>query len=391
MAKRRKDVAANVTGFATNPVDAAMYTDSETEETDALFSALSDMRKGSRAAVVPVSSAGELAYNGWTLTPTGLVAPEQVNERDYEEIGRVLLRLDSSMQWLIGDWINHGDNFQWGETYARVAAEFGYSENTVMQYAYVARKVEISIRYRDLSFGHHQLVVGMARPEQEQWLQKAADEGLSIAKLRAAIKQSQLPPPPEPTDDEYDLNGLSVGDRVVDDRGDTGHIRAFSNATAHVIDEVTRNENLIPCYRLRPAPPHIQHRVVAAGNAPQPGDYVRTRAGHVGTVESVTGRTVNVRAGSYTTQHNAASLTPLETVDESDTYNAPAPPEPPPAPDDNRAGKQWRAATDAWHDVRSSDLTYRDKSTMPSQFKERTRQKIRDLIAHLQYIDSQFD
>lgn len=133
---------------------------------------------------------GTLSYRGWNITSTGLVPPDNVTEDDYSEIGRLLLQLEGSLQWLLGDWLKEGENRQWGKTYEQVADEFGYKVKTLQDYASICRHVETSIRIEVLSFGHHQLVAKYSKnPLVQQFLlQSAASKRWSIKQFRDMLK-----------------------------------------------------------------------------------------------------------------------------------------------------------------------------------------------------------
>lgn len=134
-----------------------------------------------------VLDGGGLAVYGFTLTSTGLIAPEATTFEDWQAVGDILRRLESGMQWLIGDWYRLGEH-QWGSMYEDAAVMLGYSAKTLREYAYVSRNVELSIRMDNLSFGHHQLVAAMEPDQQAGWLRWAVENGASVAGLRAAIK-----------------------------------------------------------------------------------------------------------------------------------------------------------------------------------------------------------
>jgi hypothetical protein len=60
-----------------------------------------------------------------------------------------------------------------------------------MNYAWVAGKVEISLRKEILTYKHHEVVAPLPPPEQEAWLTKAIEEDWSVHELRAAIKAAK--------------------------------------------------------------------------------------------------------------------------------------------------------------------------------------------------------
>jgi hypothetical protein len=130
---------------------------------------------------------GTLMVHGFQLTSTGLIAPESASSDAWIDLGRLLARLEGSLQWLIGDWIVYGEAIRWGDIPA-LAKELGFSDQTLRDYAYVARNVQLSIRIDKLSFGHHQVVAPLSPQEQWDALQYAAEHNLSIAAFRKVLR-----------------------------------------------------------------------------------------------------------------------------------------------------------------------------------------------------------
>lgn len=394
---RRNNVDQLAQAFTTNPVDAAAYDDRDTAETDALFSALSQVKKGHipTNSIVPRDS-GVMEIAGWKITPVGLIPPSDVNEAEYQNVGRALLRLDTSMQWLIGDWVVLGDNFKWGETYQMLADELGYEVATLKDYAYVARNVSSSVRTDGLSFGHHKIVTAMDEQEQRHWLEKAATDGLSIAKMRKAIKAAQLPPPPPqpPAPSKTTEPQFAVGDRVrIIHLGRTGRVKIVEPRMITMIDDMTRNEERWGYSMLE---------VIDSDEPPtqtiEPGAVVQTRTGHYGTVENVSGQLATIRTPNGTSKHKVNTLAPVEEIDEADTFAPAADP-----PTQNEPGgfshDAYRQADEAWHGARKAleDVRVLHMSgvsqgqPLSRSNREKARQQIRDLIAHLHYIESQLE
>lgn len=141
-------------------------------------------------AIVPDGQ--DLVWGRWRLSPVGLVAPDDVTGDEYQQIGEVLLTLDSRLQWLIGDWVVYGDQWEYGETYKTLAEQFGYEVATLHNYASVCRRVHFSLRNENLTYGHHNVVAAMTPEEQQYWLNLASigDKGQrwSIKRLTEAIK-----------------------------------------------------------------------------------------------------------------------------------------------------------------------------------------------------------
>src|SRR6056297_3201656 len=353
----KDDIRGAARGFGDAPGAAAMYHDTDTDETDALFSALSDIKKGGGAAIVPADD-GTMQLGGWKMTATGLMPPQGLGEQEYKQFGAALFRLDTSMQWLIGDYINIGDNFHWGETYAQLADEFGYEEKTLRQYSWIARNVPLSVRTDKLSFGHHERVASMEIEEQQHWLEIAANEGLSIAKLRGAIKQAQLP--------ARTVN--SPGTLVITPRGHFAKVHHVEDDSAHVNNQFTTTSESWRLNTLRSAtneeiemfergmlrlPGADSFKDVApmeqtpSPTPPPPsfevGDYVQTRSGKYGTVKSIEGRYVGVSDGHYIRSHDPKTLKFIRKGDSS-------PPRPQlPASTCKNCGTEY-TESEAWRD-----------------------------------------
>lgn len=123
--------------------------------------------------------------SGFQLHSTGLEMAEWVSEDLWYEFGKVLKTFISSTQWIIGDWLAHGD-FRYGDKiYERASKLLGYEPRTLEHYAYVAR--QITVRTENLTFAHHALVAAKHEDEQRKWLEKAAKNGWSVAELRHQI------------------------------------------------------------------------------------------------------------------------------------------------------------------------------------------------------------
>jgi len=125
-------------------------------------------------------------FGAFKITPKGLEIGEGAQQKDWDEAGQFIFQVESGIQWLIGDWLVYGDQVGWGET-SILAEQLGRKTKTLIEYAYVARNVQLSIRMDNLSFGHHQLVAPLPHDEQVSTLAYAAEHGLSIAAFRKLL------------------------------------------------------------------------------------------------------------------------------------------------------------------------------------------------------------
>lgn len=149
----------------------ATYGTSESEILNQWFGDLSPT--SASANDVAIAADGSLVAFNYRLTGIGLDPTALSSQRaNWEQLGQLLFRFDRSMQWLIGDWLLHGEHNNWGK-HEDIAAELGLEVKTLYDYRYVARHVEFSVRTEKLSFGHHKLVAQLEPSAQRHWLEKA--------------------------------------------------------------------------------------------------------------------------------------------------------------------------------------------------------------------------
>lgn len=130
-----------------------------------------------------------LAFGRFALLTTGLQVEGRVTEAEWLQFFNSIRHIGASLQWVLGDWLVYGER-TWGKTYDDLATITGIAVETLYQYAYVARAVEFSIRIEVLTFAHHQLVAALPADQQAAWLRRAAEEGWTVAKLRAELNPS---------------------------------------------------------------------------------------------------------------------------------------------------------------------------------------------------------
>jgi hypothetical protein len=167
----------------------------ETGEDPKLLAKLQAL-KASKSQTLALLSSNEIRVGALIWKPTGLLrdTERELTRADWEETGRLLKLLDSSMQWLIGDLIVCGEDMHYGDQIT-ISEAFGLEYGTVRTYATVCRKVELSIRIDTLSFAHHQLVAPLSQEDQIRFLQSAAEgengKPWSVARLRGEIEAYQ--------------------------------------------------------------------------------------------------------------------------------------------------------------------------------------------------------
>jgi hypothetical protein len=143
---------------------------------------------------LPGPAAGPLALpENVTITRTGLVITGQLDIEEWVLVGGALAQLEEGLQWSIGDWWHWGYH-RYGERQALVKAKkiFRYSFSTLMNFGWVAGRVETSRRREVLSFTHHAEVAKFEPCDQGRWLDLAVREKLSVLKFRDKIKTDEF-------------------------------------------------------------------------------------------------------------------------------------------------------------------------------------------------------
>jgi hypothetical protein len=136
---------------------------------------------------------GTLVVQGFQLSPTGLIPPENFSEASWEQIGSLLFKLEGSIQWLIGDWLAYGVDLRYGDI-RKLAEELLRDENTLSNYKMVCQGVEFPRRRGNLSFGHHEVVYAYTPEEQDYYLHYAEygeEKKLSVSRFRAWVKEQR--------------------------------------------------------------------------------------------------------------------------------------------------------------------------------------------------------
>jgi hypothetical protein len=108
----------------------------------------------------------------------------------WEQQGRWLGTVGRGCGWWIGDWLRYG-NARYGQKYRAAAAITGYDVQSLMNMAYVASRVDPSRRREGLSFSHHAELAALAPQEQERWLDRIEEHGLSVHVLRRALRPQE--------------------------------------------------------------------------------------------------------------------------------------------------------------------------------------------------------
>ncbi len=128
----------------------------------------------------------------FSISPTGIEFHQDLEFNEWEALGQKLAEIGKSIGFIIGDWINYGDG-RYGEKYEQALDQTGLSYQTLRDFSYVARKVEMSLRNDNLDFSQHKVVAKLkTEDEKRYWLDMANKHDLSVRRLRKSINFGRL-------------------------------------------------------------------------------------------------------------------------------------------------------------------------------------------------------
>jgi hypothetical protein len=140
----------------------------------------------------------------FAITPTGIEFHEELSFDEWEDLGQKLAPVGKSIGFIIGDWINYGEN-HWGDKYDDAIKRTGMAYQTLRDFAYVARRVQLSFRNDKLDFTHHRVVAKLKDSEDQQhWLDMAVKHNLGKRRLQKSINFGRLATEQEVAGDPYD-------------------------------------------------------------------------------------------------------------------------------------------------------------------------------------------
>lgn len=148
---------------------------------------LSAKLPGADPLIKPSSS--DVLGNSVMLRKSGLLFARGLRFNKWEAIGQQLLSVNESTTWWIADWIAYGEQ-RFQDRYRDAVQRTSLNYQTLRNYAWVARRFDLSRRRDNLSFGHHAEVAALERAEQDYWLRKAEELTWSRNQLRNEVRNS---------------------------------------------------------------------------------------------------------------------------------------------------------------------------------------------------------
>jgi hypothetical protein len=126
------------------------------------------------------------------VTPQGLQLAEGLPFEAWAGMGRKIIGLSNACAWCLGDWLIYGEQ-AYGQRYKLALETTALDYQTLRNYAWVARRYDVSRRRDTMSFQHHAEVASLPEPDQELWLNRAERARWSRNELRRRVHASRRP------------------------------------------------------------------------------------------------------------------------------------------------------------------------------------------------------
>jgi hypothetical protein len=136
----------------------------------------------------------EIAITGnkFNISNGGIEFTGELTRKEWNELGVKVARVGKSIGFIIGDWINYGEK-KWGEMYADIIKLTDLDYGTLRNFAYVAARVQLSLRNDKLDFAHHMVVAKLkSADDQGEWLTNAVKHDMSVRRLRKSLNLGRV-------------------------------------------------------------------------------------------------------------------------------------------------------------------------------------------------------
>jgi len=122
------------------------------------------------------------------MSGVGLQIPTDLSYEDWARAGHQLSGIVDSSAWWLGDWLVFGKT-HYSDCYQLAIQGAGLRYQTLRNYAWVARRFDMSRRRSKLTFKHHAEVASLPVEDQDRLLDQAELELWTTKQLRNAIRE----------------------------------------------------------------------------------------------------------------------------------------------------------------------------------------------------------
>lgn len=120
------------------------------------------------------------------VTPNGLQIAAGIDFDAWTTMGRRIAGIANACAWCLGDWLVYGER-AFPTRYKTALAATALDYQTLRNYAWIARRFELSRRRDNLSFQHHAEVAALPEADQDLWLHRAERSHWSRNELRRRL------------------------------------------------------------------------------------------------------------------------------------------------------------------------------------------------------------
>ena len=126
------------------------------------------------------------------MTAGGLQIARGIDFDAWVAVGRRITGISNACAWCLGDWLVYGEH-AFPERYKTALAATSLDYQTLRNYAWVARRFEMSRRRDGVSFQHHAEVAALPVADQDLWLLRAKRSQWSRNELRRRLSAERRP------------------------------------------------------------------------------------------------------------------------------------------------------------------------------------------------------
>jgi hypothetical protein len=114
---------------------------------------------------------------------------QHLEAENREQDGQIFQRIDGSLNWIIGDWLNYGER-KYGEMYAQAIEWTGNKLQHLKNIKWICGAIKTSSREDVLSWTHHSYIAHLPDAEQREWLTAAVANEWSSRELLQALDRA---------------------------------------------------------------------------------------------------------------------------------------------------------------------------------------------------------
>ncbi len=139
----------------------------------------------------------------FTLARTGLTMKEGASFEEWRRMYEALLRIEGAIQWWIGDLLNY-EGGKYGSMYVEAIKTSGAAYQTLRNYKWVAKAIEMSARADNLGWKAHERIAALPENVRKETIDLAAEEKWTEREARKYVRafnhkanKKDRPPLPE--------------------------------------------------------------------------------------------------------------------------------------------------------------------------------------------------